>query len=73
MVIKAPSCQSTLLGSECRTEHAVNHEVTLPPIFNLSPTLEERALGYFVSNYVVGIHVPGEGFLDNLGDLYRYV
>ena len=37
--------------------------------YSIMPTVEDRALTYFVCNYNDGIRVPGEGFFDHL-DLY---
>jgi hypothetical protein len=40
-------------------------------IFTLAPTLEDRATGFFVANYVLGISGPSHGHLDYLADIAR--
>lgn len=40
-------------------------------MFSLAPTLEERATGFFIANYVLGISGPSRGHLDYLSDIAR--
>lgn len=51
-------------------EH-VNREDTKLSIFALAPTLEDRATGFFVYNYVLGVSGPYRGHLDYLADIER--
>jgi hypothetical protein len=43
----------------------------LPPTFSIAPTIEERATGFFFSNFVIGVHGPTRGHLDHLEKLYN--
>lgn len=38
-------------------------------IFSLAPTIEDRATGFFVTNYVIGVHGPSRGHLDYFVDI----
>ncbi|KAK3686352.1 hypothetical protein LTR37_019895 [Vermiconidia calcicola] len=40
-------------------------------IFSIRPTLEERATCHFFFHYIIGIHPPADGALDNLSVLYK--
>ena len=42
-----------------------------PPIHNLAPAIEDRATGFFVTNFVVGLSGPTRGHLDYLIDLHK--
>lgn len=46
-------------------------EDTKLSVFSLAPTLEDRATGFFVANYVLGISGPSRGHLDYLADIAR--
>jgi hypothetical protein len=43
----------------------------LPPILSIAPTIEERATGFFFSNFVIGVHGPTRGHLDRLENVYN--
>ena len=43
----------------------------LPPTFSIAPTIEERATGFFFSNFVIGVHGPTRGHLDHLENVYN--
>ncbi|KAA8575713.1 hypothetical protein EYC84_004826 [Monilinia fructicola] len=38
---------------------------------NITPSIEDRATAFFLSNYVMGDHGPTRGHLDHLSDLYE--
>lgn len=40
-------------------------------VFSLAPTIEERATGFFVANFVLGMSGPSKGYLDYLTDVTR--
>lgn len=40
-------------------------------VFSLAPTIEERATGFFVANFVLGMSGPSRGYLDYLTDVTR--
>jgi hypothetical protein len=40
-------------------------------MFTLAPTLEDRATGFFVANYVLGMSGPSRGHLDYLANIAR--
>ncbi|KAH7336400.1 hypothetical protein BKA65DRAFT_33436 [Rhexocercosporidium sp. MPI-PUGE-AT-0058] len=40
-------------------------------VFSLAPTIEERAIGFFVANFVLGISGPSKGYLDYLTEVAR--
>jgi len=40
-------------------------------IFSLAPTIEDRATGFFVTNYVIGADGPSRGHLDYFADIAR--
>ena len=42
-----------------------------PEIFSLIPTIDERATGFFVANYVVGADGIQRGHLDYVADIFR--
>ncbi|KAF7871559.1 hypothetical protein EAF04_003666 [Stromatinia cepivora] len=39
--------------------------------FNITPSIEDKATAFFLSNYVIGDHGPTRGHLDHLSDLYE--
>ncbi|CAD6445440.1 e6c83758-c103-4d61-bf07-34e01271705b [Sclerotinia trifoliorum] len=39
--------------------------------FNITPSIEDKAAAFFLSNYVIGDHGPTRGHLDLLSDLYE--
>jgi hypothetical protein len=43
----------------------------LPPTFSIAPTIEERATGFFFSNFVIGVQGPTRGHLDHLENVYN--
>ncbi|PVH88699.1 hypothetical protein DL98DRAFT_402566 [Cadophora sp. DSE1049] len=40
-------------------------------VFSLAPTIEERATGFFVANFVLGMSGPSKGYLDYLTEVTR--
>ncbi|ESZ98783.1 hypothetical protein SBOR_0832 [Sclerotinia borealis F-4128] len=38
---------------------------------NITPSIEDRATAFFLSNYVIGDHGPTRGHLDHISDLYE--
>ncbi|KUJ15381.1 uncharacterized protein LY89DRAFT_111541 [Mollisia scopiformis] len=40
-------------------------------VFSLAPSLEDRATGFFVANYVLGMSGPSRGHLDYIADVSR--
>lgn len=40
-------------------------------VFSIAPTIEERATGFFVANFVLGMSGPSKGYLDYLTDVTR--
>lgn len=38
---------------------------------NITPSIEDRATAFFLSNYVIGDNGPTRGHLDHLSDLYN--
>ncbi|KAI9648508.1 hypothetical protein NHQ30_003143 [Ciborinia camelliae] len=38
---------------------------------NITPSIEDKATAFFLSNYVIGDHGPTRGHLDHLSDLYE--
>ncbi|PQE26032.1 hypothetical protein CJF30_00000751 [Rutstroemia sp. NJR-2017a BBW] len=42
-----------------------------PSYLNITPSIEDRAAAFFVSNYVIGDSGPTRGHLDQLADLYE--
>jgi len=42
-----------------------------PPTFSMAPTIEERATGFFFSNFVISVDGPSRGYLDHLENVYN--
>jgi hypothetical protein len=49
----------------------VQQEDSQLSVFSLAPTLEDRSIGFFVANYVLGMNGPSRGHLDYLADIAR--
>jgi hypothetical protein len=49
----------------------VQQQDTQLDIYSLAPSLEDRATGFFVANYVLGMSGPSRGHLDYLADVSR--
>src|ERR1700722_18210429 len=43
----------------------------LPSTFSIAPTIEERATGFFFTNFVIGVKGPTRGHLDHLENVYN--
>ncbi|KAE8452509.1 hypothetical protein EG329_000412 [Mollisiaceae sp. DMI_Dod_QoI] len=49
----------------------VQQQDTQLDVFSLAPSLEDRATGFFVANYVLGMSGPSRGHLDYIVDVSR--
>lgn len=49
----------------------VQQQDTQLDVFSLAPSIEDRATGFFVANYVLGMNGPSRGHLDYIGDVSR--
>ena len=69
--IELKSGSNTTCANHTRPQTLVTDDVNLSPaslllLPNLAPTIDERAVGFFFSNHVVGIDVSSRGFIDHL-------
>ncbi|TAQ83145.1 hypothetical protein B7494_g8530 [Chlorociboria aeruginascens] len=69
----SPGCLARTDGTSDDTLEIIQQKPPqlFPAASNLSPTIEERATGFFVSNYVIGVNGPTKGHLNIIEDLYK--